>query len=41
MSQSRPPGISPGRLLLIYGVAIVTLFVLVPAALYFILSLTN
>ncbi len=29
------PGISPGRLLLIYGVALVTLFVLVPAALYF------
>ena len=36
--DSRPPGISPGRLLLIYGVAIVTLFVLVPAALYFILD---
>ena len=32
---SRPPGISPGRLLFIYGVALVTLFVLVPAALYF------
>ena len=36
--DSRPPGISPGRLLLIYGVALVTLFVLVPAALYFILD---
>jgi pimeloyl-ACP methyl ester carboxylesterase len=36
--DSRPPGISPGRLLIIYGVAIVTLFVLVPAALYFILD---
>ena len=33
--DNRPPGISPGRLLLIYGVALVTLFVLVPAALYF------
>jgi len=32
--DSRPPGISPGRLLLIYGVALVTLFVLVPAVLY-------
>jgi len=31
-------GISPGRLLLIYGVALVTLFVLVPAALYLILD---
>ena len=28
------PGISPGRLLLIYGVALVTLFVLIPAGLY-------
>ena len=36
--DSRPSGISPGRLLLIYGVALVTLFVLVPAALYFILD---
>ncbi len=36
--DSRPPGISPGRLLLIYGVALVTLFVLVPAALYFTLD---
>ncbi len=36
--DSKPPGISPGRLLLIYGVALVTLFVLVPAALYFILD---
>ena len=36
--DSRPPGISPGRLLLLYGVALVTLFVLVPAALYFILD---
>jgi pimeloyl-ACP methyl ester carboxylesterase len=33
--DNKPPGISPGRLLLIYGVALVTLFVLVPAALYF------
>jgi len=33
--HTEPPGISPGRLLLIYGVALVTLFVLVPAALYF------
>ncbi len=33
-----PPGISPGRLLLIYGVAFVTLFVLIPAALYFTLD---
>jgi pimeloyl-ACP methyl ester carboxylesterase len=33
--DSSPPGISPGRLLLIYGVAFVTLFVLIPAALYF------
>jgi pimeloyl-ACP methyl ester carboxylesterase len=32
------PGISPGRLLLIYGVALVTLFVVVPAALYLILD---
>src|SRR5579864_4541155 len=32
---SRQTGISPGRLLSIYGVALVTLFVLVPAALYF------
>jgi len=32
--DSKSPGISPGRLLLIYGVALVTLFVLVPAALY-------
>jgi len=32
--DSRPPGISPGRLLLIYGVALVTLFVLLPAGLY-------
>ena len=32
--DSRPPGISPGRLLLIYGVAFLTLFVLVPAGLY-------
>ena len=36
--DNRPPGISPGRLLSIYGVAIVTLFVLVPAALYFTLD---
>jgi pimeloyl-ACP methyl ester carboxylesterase len=36
--DSRPPGISPGRLLLIYGVALVTLFVLVPAALYYTLD---
>jgi pimeloyl-ACP methyl ester carboxylesterase len=36
--STKPPGISPGRLLLIYGVALVTLFVLVPAALYFILD---
>jgi pimeloyl-ACP methyl ester carboxylesterase len=36
--DSRPPGISPGRLLLIYGVAFVTLFMLVPAALYFTLD---
>ena len=36
--DSRPPGITPGRLLLIYGVALVTLFVLVPAALYFIID---
>jgi pimeloyl-ACP methyl ester carboxylesterase len=36
--DSKPPGISPGRLLLIYGVALVTLFVLVPAALYFLLD---
>ena len=36
--DSSPPGISPGRLLLIYGVALVTLFVLVPGALYFILD---
>lgn len=35
---SSPPGISPGRLLLIYGVAFVTLFVLIPAALYFTLD---
>jgi pimeloyl-ACP methyl ester carboxylesterase len=34
--SAKPPGISPGRLLLIYGVALVTLFVLVPAALYLI-----
>jgi pimeloyl-ACP methyl ester carboxylesterase len=33
--DSKPPGISPGRLLVIYGVALVTLFVLIPAALYF------
>ena len=32
--QPESPGISPGRLLLIYGVALVTLFVLVPAAIY-------
>ena len=32
------PGISPGRLLLIYGVALVTLFVLIPAGLYFALD---
>ena len=32
------PGISPGRLLSIYGVAFVTLFVLVPAVLYFTLD---
>ena len=36
--RSETPGISPGRLLLIYGVALVTLFVLVPAALYFTLD---
>ena len=36
--QSKEPGISPGRLLLIYGVALVTLFVLVPAALYFVID---
>jgi len=36
--DSKPPGISPGRLLLIYGVALVTLFVLLPAALYFALD---
>ena len=36
--DSRPPGISPGRLLLIYGVALVTLFVVVPSALYFIID---
>ena len=36
--DSRPPGISPGRLLIVYGVALVTLFVLVPAALYFTLD---
>ena len=36
--DSRPPGISPGRLLLIYGVAFVTLFVLLPATLYFTLD---
>ena len=35
---SSAPGISPGRLLFIYGVALVTLFVLVPAALYFTLD---
>ena len=32
--DSSAPGISPGRLLLIYGVALATLFGLVPAALY-------
>ena len=32
--DSRPPGITPGRLLFIYGVSFLTLFVLVPAALY-------
>jgi len=32
--DSKRPGISPGRLLLIYGVALVTLFVLLPAVLY-------
>jgi pimeloyl-ACP methyl ester carboxylesterase len=36
--DSRPPGITPGRLLLIYGVSFLTLFVLVPAALYFLLD---
>jgi len=36
--RSESPGISPGRLLLIYGVALVTLFILVPAALYFIID---
>ncbi len=36
--DSKPPGITPGRLLFIYGVALVTLFVLVPAALYFIID---
>jgi len=36
--DSRSPGISPGRLLVIYAVALVTLFVLVPAALYFTLD---
>lgn len=36
--DSSAPGISPGRLLFIYGVALVTLFVLVPAALYFTLD---
>lgn len=36
--DSKPPGITPGRLLFIYGVALVTLFVLLPAALYFILD---
>jgi pimeloyl-ACP methyl ester carboxylesterase len=36
--DSRPPGISPGRLLLLYGVTLVTLFVLVPAALYYTLD---
>ena len=33
-----PPGISPGRLLLIYGVALLTLFVLLPAGLYAVLD---
>jgi pimeloyl-ACP methyl ester carboxylesterase len=36
--DSSPPGISPGRLLLIYGVAFLTLFVLIPAALFFALD---
>jgi pimeloyl-ACP methyl ester carboxylesterase len=36
--DSRPPGITPGRLLCIYGVAFLTLFVLIPAALYFLLD---
>src|SRR5947208_3575522 len=36
--RSEAPGISPGRLLLIYAVALLTLFVLVPAALYFTLD---
>jgi len=36
--HAEEPGISPGRLLLIYGVALVTLFLVVPAALYFIID---
>jgi pimeloyl-ACP methyl ester carboxylesterase len=32
--DSKPPGISPGRLLLIYGVAAFVIFVAAPAALY-------
>ena len=36
--DSKPPGITPGRLLLVYGVSLLTLFVLVPAALYFLLD---
>lgn len=36
--DSRPPGITPGRLLVIYGVSFLTLFVLIPAALYFLLD---
>ncbi len=32
--DSKPPGITPGRLLLIYGVAILIIFVVIPAALY-------
>ena len=36
--DSRPPGISPGRLLIVYGVALLILFVVVPAALYFVID---
>ncbi len=36
--DSRPPGISPGRLLLLYGVSLLTLFVVIPAALYVLLD---
>ena len=34
MSRSQSPAITPGRLLLIYGVAILVIFVVIPAGLY-------